>query len=129
MSWTGLTYEAANKYFPQSLEGRKGHGGKIPSRLRSTKNIKKVIDKEADFEIIEHPQKKTQAIYTRKLDVEEDDISGLIYTIKTGAFPVVSSKGNRYIMVMLECDSDYILVKPMYNRTTAEILRAHQHLN
>ncbi len=31
-------------------------------------------------------------------------------------------------MVMLEYDSDYILVEPMRNRTTAEILRAHQHL-
>ncbi len=58
-SWTGLTYEAANKYFPQSLKENKGHGRKIPSGLKSTKKIKKAIDKEAEFDIIERPQKKT----------------------------------------------------------------------
>ena len=31
-------------------------------------------------------------------------------------------------MVMLEYDSNYIFVETMRNRTTAEILRAHQHL-
>jgi len=60
------------------------------------------------MDTIERPQKKTRAIYTRILDVEEDEISGKIYTDQTGGFPVISSKGNRYIMVMLEYDSNYI---------------------
>ena len=60
--------------------------------------------------------------------MEEDEISGVIYMDQTGALSVILSKGNRYIMVMLEYDSNYILVKPMRNRTTAEILCAHQHL-
>ncbi len=45
-----------------------------------------------------------------------------------GAFPVVSGKVNRYIMVMLDYDSDYSLVEPMHNRATADIIRAHHHL-
>jgi len=31
-------------------------------------------------------------------------------------------------MVMLEYDRNYVLVEPMRNRTTAEILHVHQHL-
>ena len=61
-------------------------------------------------------------------DVEDDDISGSIHTDQTGAFPVVSSRDNRCTVVMLECDSDFVLVEPMHNGTTDKKLRAHQLL-
>ena len=99
----------------------------MPSGLRLTKKIKKQIQEEGELEIINRLQKKSRAIFMRILDVDDDDISGLICTDQTGALPAVLGKGNRCIMVMLECGSDCILVKPMRNKTTAEMLRAHQH--
>ncbi len=69
-SWIGLSYKAANKYFPQSSEEKQGHAQKIPSGLRSTQKSKKEINDEVEKNIIERPQKKTRAIYTRILDVE-----------------------------------------------------------
>jgi hypothetical protein len=49
-----------------------------------------------------------------------------IYTDKTGRFPVVSSKGNNYIMVLYDYDGNVILAEPIKNRTTVELLRAFQ---
>jgi hypothetical protein len=55
--------------------------------------------------------------------------AGQIYTDQTGRFPVVSSKGNTYIMVLYEYDGNVILAEPIKIRTTAELLRAFQAKN
>jgi hypothetical protein len=39
---------------------------------------------------------------------------------------VVSSKGNKYIMVLYEYDGNAILAEPIKNKTAAELLRAFQ---
>jgi hypothetical protein len=36
-----------------------------------------------------------------------------IYTDQTGRFPVISSKGNTYIMVLYEYDGNVILAEPI----------------
>ena len=51
-----------------------------------------------------------------------------IYTDQPGRFPKKSSRGNQYIMVLTEVDSDAILVEPMKNRTAGEMIRAYQVL-
>jgi hypothetical protein len=61
---------------------------------------------------------KTNCIYAAAIDARQ------IYTDQTGSFPVVSSKVNRYIMVLYEYDGNAILAEPIKNRTAAELLRA-----
>ncbi len=51
-----------------------------------------------------------------------------MYTNQTGQFPTKSSRGHQYIMVLIEIDSNAILVKAMKNRTTGEMIRAYQVL-
>jgi hypothetical protein len=63
---------------------------------------------------------KTQYIYTATID------AGQIYTDQTGQFPVVSSKSNKYIMILYDYDSNAILAKPIKERTAPELLRAFQ---
>ena len=48
-----------------------------------------------------------------------------IYSDQTGWFPVRSYRGNQYIMVLLEVDSDTILAEPMKDRTPGEMTRAY----
>ena len=48
-----------------------------------------------------------------------------IYSNQTGRFPVRSYRGNQYIMVLLEVDSDAILAEPMKDRTSGEMTRAY----
>jgi hypothetical protein len=43
-----------------------------------------------------------------------------------GIFPVVSSKGNKYIMILYDYDINAILAQPIKDRTAPELLRAFQ---
>jgi hypothetical protein len=47
---------------------------------------------------------------------------------QTGRFPIVSSKGNKYIMVLYHYDSNAILAKPIKDRTSPELLKAFQFM-
>jgi hypothetical protein len=63
---------------------------------------------------------KTQYVYAATID------AGQIYTDQTGRFTVVSSKGNKYIMLLYDCDSNATLAQPIKDRTAPELLKAFQ---
>jgi hypothetical protein len=65
---------------------------------------------------------KTQFVYAATID------AGQIYTDQTGRFPVVSSKGNKYIMILYDYDSNVILAQPIKYRTAPELLKAFQFM-
>jgi hypothetical protein len=47
---------------------------------------------------------------------------------QTGRFPVVSSKGKKYIMVIYDYDRNAVLAKPIKDRTAPELLKAFQFM-
>jgi hypothetical protein len=51
-----------------------------------------------------------------------------MYTNQTGQFPKKSSHGNQYIMVLIELDSNAILVKAMKNHMAGKMICAYQTL-
>ena len=51
-----------------------------------------------------------------------------MYSDQTGIFPVTSYRGMQYIMVLYDLDSNAILVEPMRNRTSGEMLTAYKTL-
>jgi hypothetical protein len=57
-----------------------------------------------------------------------DEAECLMYTNQTGRFPKKSSRGNQYIMVLIEIDSNAILVEAMKNHTADKMIRAYQVL-
>jgi hypothetical protein len=57
-----------------------------------------------------------------------EDLNKEIHTNQTGAFPFTSQRGNRYIMVAVHLDANYIFVKPMKNRTEGEMVRVYQKI-
>ncbi len=73
------------------------------------------------------PIKKEKAIFIKVLDME-DEATQKIWTDQPGRFPKKSMKGSQYMMVLTESDSDAILVEPMKNRTSGEMIRAYQTL-
>ncbi len=130
-SWPGLTAPAVAKYFPESEETIKGHARKMRSGLRSTKTkptCDVTINKEQEDEDIDALTHKHWDIFTRVYDVEEEEELHSIYSDQTGRFPRKSSKGNQYIMVLVHIDSSAILVAPMKDRTSGEMIRAYQSL-
>jgi hypothetical protein len=63
---------------------------------------------------------KTQFVYAATIDAVQ------IYTDQTGRFPVVSSKGYKYIMILYDYDSNAISAQPIKDRTAPELLKAFQ---
>lgn len=49
----------------------------------------------------------------------------MVHTDQTGRFPVTSSRGHIYIMVLIDIDRNYIAMEPMKSRETAELIRAY----
>ncbi len=57
-----------------------------------------------------------------------EDLSNIIHTDQTGAFPFTSQRGNRYIMVVIHLDANYIFVEPMRSRLKEEMIRAYEKI-
>jgi hypothetical protein len=55
-----------------------------------------------------------------------EDLSDSIHTDQTGAFPFMSQRGNRYIMVAIHLNTNYIFVKLMRSRSKEEMIRAYE---
>jgi hypothetical protein len=56
------------------------------------------------------------------------DLTDEINTDQMGAFPHTSQRGNRYIMVAIHLDANYIFAEPMKNRTEGEMIRVYQKI-
>ena len=114
VTWPGLTTTAVRKHFPESDETQQRHMKKQREGVRSTKQ-------NADDEQSTTPTtKKMHDIYIKIHNVTET-----MHTNQTGRFPTTSTRGNQYIMVLVEVDSNYIDAEPMKNRTERSIIKAY----
>ena len=120
VGWPGLTAAAVNKWFPESDETQAGHMKQQRQGVRSTQ--------ESDVENTEEdspntPKKKHKEILIKIWDTQEKS-----FTDQTGKFPYQSVDGHRYLMIMVEVDSNYIDAEPMKNKSGKEHIRAYQAL-
>jgi hypothetical protein len=67
--------------------------------------------------------KKVCGVYVNVYNARET-----IFSNRTGRFPTRSKSGNKYIMVMVEIDSNAILVEPLKCRKDAELIRSYNAL-
>ncbi len=67
------------------------------------------------------------SIYFKIYDAEDEAIQ-MIHSNQTGQFPKKSSRGNQYIMVLCNIDSNAILVAAMKNCTSCKMICAYQEL-
>ena len=84
-------------------------------------------DDENSEEPVIRPRKKHRDIFVRVIDLQ-DELQEKIYTNQTGKFPVRSSQGNQYVMIMCEMDSDAILFEPIQDRTAGRMVTTYQRL-
>jgi hypothetical protein len=125
-TWPGLTIAAVNKHYPQTIATSKGHLDQSRQNTRSTKMKPNDIEPPAD------PRQEPNNAITNQIFATVEE-TGRIYTDQTGQFPVWSSNGYRYMLVMYHYDTNAILVAPLKTRQGNEILRGYtklyQHLN
>jgi hypothetical protein len=109
-SWPGLTENAVEKHLSKSASTTKGHLNQQRQHARSTKvKDQKVTMAEPNL----NQGIKTQYVYDAKID------AGQTHTDQRGRFPVVSSKGNKYIII-------YMIMTEMtswHNPSTTELPR------
>jgi hypothetical protein len=73
---------------------------------------------------ISSPAKRFNDIFVRV-----EDLAKSIHSDQTGAFPYTSQRGNRYVMVAIHLDANYIFNEPTNNRTEGEMIKAYQQKN
>ena len=107
VGWLMLNKRKIARYYPETNDTPKCHLNQSRKNVRSTK-LKRIplkIPKKATL-----PGQKSRDIYTSVYEIRNT-----VFSNQTGQFPTLSQRGNKYIMVMVEIESNVILVKPIKN--------------
>ena len=116
--WLMLTERNVARYYPETNETPKGH------LRQSRKNVRSNKPKLTPLEV---PNKSTlQEQKVHKVYTNVYNVRNTVFSNQTEQLPTLSQQGNKYIMVMVETDSNAILVKPIKSPKDAELTRAYQ---
>ena len=119
-TWPLLTKENVQKYLPNTEASALGHLDQQRKNIQSTKVQAPNKDEEQDKHI------KTNVIFPSIMELPHS--TGKIATDQTGRFPTTSSRGNTYVFLLYDYDSNAILAEPIKSRSQQEILRAYKTL-
>ena len=127
ISWPGIESLSFTKHLPKSMQTSKGHLDQERKNLQSTQVPIKLEDSDLDlFPVSENPNQKT---YLAAAKIVPFISTSKAYGDLTGRFPYISSRGNQYILVIYDHDSNAILAEPLKNKTGPEIKRGWMHIN
>ena len=113
-TWPGLTADLVKKYYRRTEETEKGHMKADRKNVRSTK---KVLHEMTATEKTNKSVARENEYYAKIID-----LTNKIYSDQTGRFPITSSKGNKYIMVVHDHDSNAILARALKTKSAVEML-------
>jgi hypothetical protein len=114
------------KHLPKSIATAKGHLQQECQGLRSTQlpsPSDSVTSSKPVMTTKNNPQVQTNWVYMQRIEVTRK-----IHSSQTGRFPITSSQGNKYRMIVFNYDSNAILAKPIKSRTEIELIRAYTKL-
>jgi hypothetical protein len=111
-----LNTQNVKKYCPETIETPKGHLNQTRKNVQSTRAME-------TCDTTTQQGKKIRNIYRTTYNVQETMIAD-----QTGQFPTRLQQGNKYIMVLVEIDSNTMLVKPMQSRKDAKMIPAYDAL-
>jgi hypothetical protein len=120
ITWPGLTPEAVRKHFPESDETQQGHMKKQHQGVRSTRT-KPAENKDVPI----NPEARTRSRKMKDVYIKIHNFSKTAHTDQTRRYPATSSRGNQYIMVLVEVNGNYINAEPMKNKTEGLMIKAY----
>ena len=126
-SWPGLTVNLAEKHLPKSPATIKGHQRQFRQHLRSTSSTTTPLQPSTPH-VMTTPSPSDE-VQSNVVSMKMVEIKGKMFSDQTGRFSITSSKGNKYIMVMYDNDSNAILAEAIKNRSQQEIVRAQKKLH
>ena len=103
------------KHLPPSIATSKGHLNKQWQNVRST-NPKQFN------EPLEPTQSQEDKSYHTSVALGLIDHNGVLYIYLKGNFLLTSSKGNKYILIPYDYDSNEVIAEPMKDRGDKEML-------
>ncbi len=126
-TWPGLNVEIVNKHLPKSVATSQGHLDQQRKNLRSTKPKPEETDEGTMHEPTPLDEgRKVNEIYAA---IEEyDEQTGKIHSDLTGPFPVTSNRGNKYVLVVYDYDSNAIIARPVKNRKAETIAETYEEI-
>jgi hypothetical protein len=108
---------------------QKPHKFKNPGELhRTASDATRLNTKPDEFQRILQDNSQHK-ISTNMIYVKAIEATGQIYTNQTGRFPTTSSRGNKYVMILYNYDSNAILAKPLKSKSEGEMIRAYTKLH
>jgi hypothetical protein len=128
-TWPMFTSENIRKHLPKSEATVLGHLDQQGKNTQSTKRTPTTRTTATTANTTEIAHGRTHKTYADLLDINSP--TEQIHTDQTGCFPVQSSRGNTYVMILYNFDSNAILAKAMTSQTAHEMvpsLRETPHL-
>lgn len=122
IGWPGLTSNNITKHLQETEHTAKGHLDQHRKNLQSTIN-QQVVDH--DFHPIQIAQITNETI---AFIIDPKQLKKGFFDL-TGRFPYTSSRGNNYIFVLYDFDSNAILSTPLKSRLAGEIKNAWERLH
>jgi hypothetical protein len=118
VTFPGLTPQNISRHFPESDETQKGRMKHTKQGVRSTK----IVDEDAMLGFKQQPGVKHKDVYLTVFDATKK----LMFSDQTGKFPITSARRNKYIMVAVELDENYIDGKSLQSRSAKSLTTAYQ---
>ena len=124
-SWPLINVRNVRKHFPESEETQLGHMRGARQGVRSTRP--------SGFDTLgEDSEPPHIAAIERKGDIhikvyelgQEERLSNTMFSDQTGEFPFISSRGNKYIMLVHHVDSNSTWVEPLKNQLEGTLIAA-----
>ena len=125
-SWPNLTAKNVNKYLYKTIHTLKGHMQQTRKNKGKLRKIKEneteiITDKDIINDFFPQPSRaQTNQCFTKVIN-----ITGLTAMDLSGKFPITSSRGNKYIFLWYDYDSNTIKAIPIKSREKEEQVRAY----
>ena len=114
-TWPFFTENNIAKFLPNSIPTALGHLDRTQNNSQSTQ--------QPTFKTTENRYINIYASFN-----QPEMPTGKIHSDQTGRFPIQSSSGNKYIMVIYAYDPNYILVKPLPDISNESIVQSYQKI-
>ena len=106
-----------------------GHVTQRRQGLRSTKKsyaaaAKQLAQIEHQPNPMEMPPQEPSNIKTNEVFMSLIEVDGKLFSDQIGRFPVTSSKGMKYLVILYVYDANAAIAFPIQNRSQEELLRA-----
>ena len=123
LTWPGIDKINFQTLVGNSIATAKGHMAQERKNLRSTKP--EDVDQKELMDYFPEKEKLSKILFSKVLPYTPKELA---YGDLTDRFPFRSSRGNEYIYVVYDYDSNAILVEPIQNRQAKTITEAWEKI-